>query len=40
MQYYDGLAEPNPGIRALLLSRLLEAVAELDALGHAESSNH
>ena len=32
MQYYDGLAEPDPGIRALLLSQLLEAVAELDAL--------
>jgi hypothetical protein len=40
MQYYDGLAEPTPAIRRLLLSRLFEAVAELDSLGsNAESSN-
>jgi hypothetical protein len=34
LQYYEGSAEPTRGIRAVLLNRLLEAVAELDALGH------
>ena len=40
LQYYEGLAEPTPGIRALLLNRLLEAVVELDALGRGAGSSN
>ena len=39
LQSYDGLADVTPDIRKILVTRLLAAVAELDALAEERTQN-